>query len=145
MRGSATLIRTPSAREGSASPLRKGGLRGVLTGRLRSRFGGAVHKRGRRYRSLACGRTWASARAEQVTKTEPRKVVLLAALFESFVRNNSGDRLAAELQQLRETLELQQREIEAMLRCSVVSPVWRTVVEADDLSAMLARVDGKGN
>jgi len=38
----------------------------------------------------------------------------ISVFFENFVRNNTADRLAAEVQKLRETLELQQREIEAM-------------------------------
>jgi len=54
---------------------------------------------------------WNDVQADGTDGVRHRRV---SVLFESFVRNNTADRLAAEVQKLRETLELQQREIEVM-------------------------------
>jgi hypothetical protein len=54
---------------------------------------------------------WNDVQANEPAGAKHRRI---SVLFESFGRNNTADRLSVEVQRLRETLELQQREIEAM-------------------------------
>lgn len=54
---------------------------------------------------------WADVPADGPSGVRHRRI---SVLFESFVRNHTADRLAAEVRELREALETQRREFEAM-------------------------------